>query len=220
MSRIIFNDQASVSTPAAGKTALWNDNSTVGLLKRTDESGNIFTQLDNQNHIRSAGFGTATSAAFASDTYLSGSKCAVGVGSNVVGASYYAMFDMVKTAAGVATPTVIIRWGTAGAIGDSARITFTFGAGTAAADTGTFEVWAVIRTAGASGVLTGVCRCCHALAATGLTATGAAGVGIILAASSAFDMTVANSFIGISFNGGASFSGTNQLQVGEWKGAF
>jgi hypothetical protein len=133
------------------------------------------------------------------------------------GMRYICTFDMVKTGAGSATPTVIIRIGTAGAIGDAAICTFTFAAGTAAADTGTFTVTAHFRTVGSGtvAVLTGTCLCVHALAATGLVSTGASGSGQIQVTSSGFDSTPAGSFIGVSFNGGASFSGTNKLVQAE-----
>lgn len=122
---------------------------------------------------------------------------------------------MVKTAAGIATPILAIRFGTAGTTTDTARLTFTFAAGTAAIDTGIVEVLVHFRTVGATGVATGSARIAHHLAATGLTSTGASGTGIILATSAAFDTTVASSIIGASFNGGTSFAGTNTLVQAE-----
>jgi hypothetical protein len=154
----------------------------------------------------------ANQTGFSSDTYLTGSSIAIPSGRPpTVGTAYHLRFDMTKTAAGTATPTVIVRFGTAGAVGDTARITFTFGAGDATADSGIFEVFAVVRVAGASTTMAGWARCTHHLAATGLTSTGASGTGIIFATASAFDSTVAGSTIGASFNGGASFAGTNTV---------
>jgi hypothetical protein len=40
----------------------------------------------------------------------------------------------------------------------------------------------------------------------------------IAVVSSAFDCTLGNTFIGVSFNGGASFSGTNTVVEAELKG--
>jgi hypothetical protein len=122
---------------------------------------------------------------------------------------------MVKTAAGVATPIVNIRMGTAGTTSDASVLTVTFAAGTAAADTGIFEISITFRTVGSatSAVIQGVSRCTHALAATGLTSTGASGTGIIIGTSSGFNSTT-QSVIGASFNGGTSFSGTcTQVQA-------
>ena len=45
----------------------------------------------------------------------------------------------------------------------------------------------------------------------GLTNTGASGTGIILVTSSGFNSTTQTK-IGLSFNGGTSFVGTNQIQ--------
>lgn len=146
---------------------------------------------------------------FAADAYLAGSSIAINAGVPIVGSVYRLRFDMTKTAAGVAGPVLTLRYGTAGAVGDAAVLTFNFGAGTAAVDTGIFEVWAHFRTVGAAGVLTALARCTHNLAATGITSTGAAGVANLQATSAGFDTTIANSYLGASFNGGAAFAGTN-----------
>ena len=161
---------------------------------------------------------STASAGYAADTYLVGSAVPIPLGGVSSGMRYVCKFDMVKTAAGTATPAVVVRFGTAGTTADAAILTFTFAAGTAAADTGTFEINAHFRLAGAAAVLVGTCECRHALAATGLVSTGASGQGQIAVVSSAFDATPANTFIGVSFNGGASFSGTNTLVEAELKG--
>ena len=154
---------------------------------------------------------------FSADTYLVGSSIELGRPPTAGRATYRLTFDMTKTAAGTATPTIIVRFGTAGTVADTARLTFTFAAGTAAADTGIFEVCATIRTAGATATAAGWAKCTHHLAATGLVSTGASGSGIILATATSFDATVAGSIIGASFNGGASFAGTNTLVQADWQ---
>jgi hypothetical protein len=158
------------------------------------------------------------SGAYAADTYLVGSAIPVPTSAFVIGMRYVCQFDMVKTAAGTAAATVIVRIGTAGSTADAAILTFTWGAGTAAADTGMFYVTAHFRLIGSAGVLVGTCECSHALAATGLISTGASGAGQLSVVSSAFDTSAANTIIGVSFNGGASFSGTNSLVEAELKG--
>lgn len=157
---------------------------------------------------------TANQTGFSSDTYLAGSSLTIPTGKQVaMGFSYHLIFDMVKTAAGTAAAVLNIRFGTAGTTADTARLTFTFTAGDANADTGTFEVWAHFRTVGSgtSAVLVGVAQCRHQLAATGLTTGGTGGSFTIPVTSGGFDSTVASSIIGASFNGGAAFSGTNTL---------
>lgn len=160
-------------------------------------------------------FSTSTvSAGYGSDTYLAGSAIAMPTGGFVAGAQYRCVFDMVKTAAGTAQFTITLRIGTGGGVvGDTSIMTWAFGAGTAAADSGVFTVYAHFRTVGSgtSAVIAGVVGCSHALAATGLTNTGASGFGQISTVSSGFDSTIAGTTIGLSVNGGASFSGTNSI---------
>lgn len=106
-----------------------------------------------------------------------------------------------KTAAGIAAPIFTFRSGTAGAVGDTARVTLTSPfAQTAVIDTGTMLAWAIVRTHGASGVLSCGYQLGHALATTGLGAQPSYGQS---GASSAFD-TTANQIIGLSVNPGAS----------------
>jgi hypothetical protein len=205
LSDILLDVQSPPATPSAGQIILYGCTRTKKIKSR-DDAG-VEAILGGIGSVS-----TANQAGFATDAYLTGSPIAIPNNLLRVGSVYRLVLDMVKTAAGTATPIFIVRVGTAGTTADAARLTFTFAAGTAAVDTGTFELWVHVRTAGASAIITGMCRCLHHLAATGLTTTGAAGNAIILATSAAFDLTVANSIIGVSFNGGASFSGTNTLQ--------
>lgn len=150
---------------------------------------------------------TAAQSGFAADTYITGSSVPLGI--PVVGTTYRCQFDVTKTAAGTATPIVIVRIGTAGTTADTARLTFTFGAGTVAADTAVVEIRATFRSVGAgtSAILQGQAR-----ADTNLTTTGwSNAVKALQVTSAGFDSTVANSIIGLSYNGGASASHTIQL---------
>jgi hypothetical protein len=63
----------------------------------------------------------------------------------------------------------------------------------------------------------GVCECKHNLASTGLTSGGTAGYEAKPVASSGFDSTTSN-IIGVSFNGGGSFVGTNVMSSAELNG--
>ena len=144
---------------------------------------------------------------FAADTYLTGSSINVN-GLLKAGTRYKLVFDVNKTAAGVAAPTIIVRFGTAGTTADAARATLTFLAQTAAADDGTFEVYVTFRTVGATGVIQAIGTLTHRLQITGLANLPSP---TVRATSAAFDTTVANSIIGVSVNGGASASWTVQL---------
>jgi hypothetical protein len=156
-------------------------------------------------------------AGFASDTYLAGSAIALGAGGPVVGTRYKLVFDMVKTAAGTAAFTLNVRLGTLGTTGDASILSLAFAVGTAVIDTGRFELDVVFRTVGSgtSAVVAGLLACDHALAATGLITTGAAGHGQVVAVSSGFNSTTANLIIGASVNGGSSFAGTCTLVASE-----
>ena len=156
---------------------------------------------------------STVSAGYATDTLLAGSSILLPSGVSIASLQYIVEFDMVKTAAGTATPIVNIRYGTTGTVSDASICTMTFGAGTAAADTGKFIVVGTLRSAGAgtSAVMVGSTMVNHALAATGLTTTGASGTGQITTVGGGFNSTVSNSYLSVSFNGGTSFSGTNNF---------
>lgn len=159
---------------------------------------------------------STVSAGFATDTLLAGSSILMPSGISIAGIQYEVVFDMVKTAAGTATPIVNIRYGTAGTVADASICTMTFAAGTAAVDTGKFTVVGTLRSAGSgtSAVLVGSTMVNHALAATGLTTTGASGTGQITTVGGGFNSTPSNSYLSVSFNGGTSFSGTcNYVQA-------
>ena len=151
---------------------------------------------------------------FASDTYLVGSSCAIPAGQLQAKAKYRCRFNVVKTAAGVATPIINVRVGTAGSTADTSRGTLTFSAQTAVVDEGVFEIECVFRTVGSgtSAVLQSLARLAHRLSITGL------GVGVSepeVVTSGGFDSTVAGLIVGLSVNGGASAAWTVQLVSAE-----
>jgi len=152
---------------------------------------------------------TATSGAYATDTYLAGSAITIPTaGAWVAGSFYRCGFDMTKTAAGTATLIITVRMGTLGTTGDAAITTMTWGAGTAVADSGWFEVVCTFRAVGGgtTALLKATGRLNHGLAATGLTTSGASGFSLQGNLSAGFNSTT-QTIIGISVNGGASFSG-------------
>lgn len=153
---------------------------------------------------------TPTASDFAAAVYLAGASIA-NVSLPIAGTRYHCIFSVVKTAAGIATPIIIVRYGTNASNSDATILTFTFGAGTAATDTGIFEIWVTFRTVGSgtSAVMQGVCRLSRLNTTTGLSATNE--VEILLATSSGFDSTPASSKIGVSVNGGTSAAWTIAL---------
>lgn len=153
-------------------------------------------------------------AGFATDTYVTGSSCAVPASSLQAKTIYHCIIQATKTSAGTATPIIILRFGTNGSTGDAALCTVTFTAGTGATDTGTFEVWATFATVG-SGTSAAIIMASQRRHGASVTGFGNLVSEAKAVTSSGFDSTVANSIIGISLNGGASASWTVNLVQAE-----
>lgn len=216
----IRNDDASVSnaitvqhTDGTTVTPLWKGTLLPGELVVLDNEGDwqVYTSAGT---IKSSGNFTiynqsvaAQGAGFATDTYLTGSFCLFPVAPKV-GTRYRLIFDVSKTAAGTATPILTVRVGTAGSTADTARLTFTFAAGTAAASVARFMVEVHFRTVGSgtSAVLVGTATCIN----TGTTGVIGAASGVLQVTSAGFDSTVASLGIGVSVNGGTSAAWTVQ----------
>lgn len=142
---------------------------------------------------------------FSSETYIVGSSLPLaGIGTPVVGQTYHWRFIVSKTAAGTAAPALRVRVGTAGTTSDAQILLFTWGAGTAATDRAEIELDAMFTTVGATAVLRGKVNMTSNLTTTGLSSA----VKALQVTSSAFDATVANLIIGLTWNGGASASHT------------
>ncbi len=141
---------------------------------------------------------------FAADTYVTGSNLLIG-GRIKVGTIIRWNIHATKTAAGIATPIWIVRFGTAGAIADTARCTLTGPAQTGAVDNGFFELEAYFSIYSASAIVRSKVGIMH-------SAASAAGFGecVANATSAAFDATVAGLQVGLSVNGGASAAWTIQ----------
>lgn len=202
----------SIATPGAGVVSAFAD-STSKLLSYKDDTGAIRVPqpgLKNQSV-------TTPGAGFASDTYLVGSSIALGLVSPLLaGSRYHCIFDVTKSAAGTATPIIIVRFGTAGSTADAAILTFTFNLQTAVADNGTFELFITFRTvgAGSAAVLQGQAFLRHNLAVTGLGSVNPTGWQQVIVTSSGFNSAVASSIIGVSVNGGTSAAWTiTQVQA-------
>lgn len=176
----------------------WQAYTSVGVIKA---SGN--SVLYNQS--------TANQTGFAADTYLTGSSIAIPAQRPRIGTRFKVTFDMAKTAAGTATPIVILRYGNNGTTADTALCTFTFSAGTAATDNGMFIVEGMYRSVGSgtAAVIQGSCSL-TSQPTTGLSSL----IKNVVATSAGHDSTT-STFLGVSFNGGASFSGTNTRVMAE-----
>lgn len=148
-------------------------------------------------------------AGFATDTYLTGSNVLLPTSRPKVGTIYRCRFHVTKTIGGTATPIITLRYGTAATTSDTSLGTFTFGAGTAAIDTGWFEVNVLFRSIGSG---TSAVVACIADLTNNLTTTGLSNaVKAVQMISSGFDSTTANTYLGISVNAGASAAWTVQL---------
>lgn len=149
-------------------------------------------------------------AGFATDTYLTGSNLLIPAGRLQAKSKYRCKFNVTKTAAGLATPIINLRFGTAGTTADTSRGTLTFSAQTAVVDEGLYEIEAVFRTVGSgtAAVLQSVGFLVHRLSITGLSVNVSESK---IATSAGFDCTVASSQIGLSVNGGASAAWTVNL---------
>lgn len=136
----------------------------------------------------------------ATRTYLTGSQLAIPDGGLKVGAKIRFRFNMAKTAAGVAASTFDICFGTAGTTADTARVSFSKPAGTAAADEGFVTVEATVRSVSATGVVVGEFVLVHNLAATGHAVIPCV---VVYTASAAFDNTLPT-FVGLCITTGAA----------------
>ena len=138
---------------------------------------------------------------FAADTYLAGSVIAIPSGRLKPGTRYALVFDVAKTAAGVAAPILTLRFGATGSIADAALGAMTFPVQTAVADDGRFTLEVTFRSVGVGAVVQAVAALTHGLAATGLANVPGA---VRRVTSAAFDATAANAVIGVSLNAGAA----------------
>lgn len=188
-----------------GVLTLNRHNTTTGALIETalTISTTGLVSIGEQNRNYSA---AAMAEGFAADTYVTGSAIRIPVDGMIAGQVYRWRLAVVKTAAGTAAAVYTIRVGTAGAIGDTARLTLTASvAQTAAVSGGIITVFCVVNgvAAATTGILAG---------GVGVAASVGLGSGVG-AVSAAFDNTALGSasapnYVGLSINGGASAAWT------------
>jgi len=197
MADAVLDVQSASATPAAGQVVIFPE---TGGKKVTykDDAGKTYTL--GIAGIRN-GSVASQGAGFAADTYVTGSNITIPASLTAqVLTRYRCKISLSKTAAGVATPTAIVRIGTLGTTADAAVITFTGAAQTAAADVGFIEILVTIRTVGAAATSQGTFSLNHNAA----NAVGLGGTNVIEAAGSAFNSATASLIIGVSLNYGAS----------------
>jgi len=196
----------SILTPASGVSATFVD--TDKRLKTKTDAGYILNASTFNNFST-----TAQTPAAATRTYLTGSALSVPAGKLQIGTLFRWTFNMTKTAAGSAASTIDIAFGTAGTTADTARVSFTKPAGTAAADEAFCTITAIVRgPLSASGVVVGTFQMTHNLSATGHAVIPCVVVNNV---SAAFDVTVANLIVGVCLTSGASDAITIQQVTAE-----
>lgn len=193
MADILIDNQAAPSTPASSKSVLWVDSTTKKFVQTADD-GRRYGTLSRNWSTASQGAG------FAADTYVTNSGLLIPSYGMEVGQMYRWWITLSKTAAGTAAPIIIIRIGSNQSTADTARLTLTGQAATAALSGGILVVTASVRTVSASGVLVGSFGFISGILGLG---------GGIDGVSATFDnTTLAGQYVGISYNAGASASVT------------
>lgn len=205
MAELLVDTQGPPATPSAGTLFLFPHSSSKQWSSK-DDAGKVLTIPGIKN------VSVADQVVGAADTYLVGSALAVPSHGLQAGTILKWRIACAKTAAGTATPVWIVRVGVNGTTADTARLTFTGPAQTAAIDAAWIEITVVVRTVSATGVITGLLSLAHNLAATGFANIGSP---TLVVTSSAFDTTVANLFFGVSVNPGASGSWTHTIVKAE-----
>ena len=204
MADILLDVESNPSTPAAGKAVLYF-NTTTKALTSVNDAGlrRSYGVLNNSV--------TSQSPTAAARTYITGSAITFPAGTMQVGTMLRWTFNLTKTAAGTATSTFDIAFGTAGTTADTARVSFTKPAGTAVADEGLVQIICIIRTIGAAGVAVGQFHMTHNLAATGHAVIPCVDVNTV---SAGFDMTAVTT-AGVCVTSGASDAITVEAVIAE-----
>lgn len=159
---------------------------------------------------------TADQTISAATAYVTNSNLAIPVGKLRVGTVLRWRLAVTKTAAGTtAGCAIIVKLGTLGTTGDTSVLTFTFGTPTGAADTAYFDVEVVVRgPLSSSGVLAGIARMVHNLAATGFSTLPSEAIAVV---SSSFDVTTASLIAGLVITTTTASAWTVKLVTAEAK---
>jgi hypothetical protein len=167
----------------------------------TVATSGAYADLSGRPTVIKANANTSPVTANAADTYLTGSNLTIG-GFIKAGTVIEWTFVMTKTNAGVAAPVYSVRFGTNGSTSDTARLTFTGPAQTAATDTGVHRIRVIIRSVSSTGTVNGLCTMEHHNTTTGLQ--NVAQIRVFQSTSAAFDNSGSSLQVGVSCNPGAS----------------
>jgi len=202
---ILLDRQSVPVAPAAGQA--------VGFFDSTSKEWHVKDDAGFSRG-RIANFSTTSQAPAATTrTYLTGSALSIPTGKLQIGTCFRWTMSVTKTGAGTAASTYDICVGTAGTTADTARVSFTKPAGTAAADEGTITITCICRgPLSGSGIFVGQFTMTHNLSATGHATIPCVAVNTV---SAAFDVTVANLIVGVCVTSGASDALTFQLVQSE-----
>lgn len=185
---------SSITTPASGVGSVFFD-TTNKLLKTRNDAGFVSGRIVNFSS-------TNQTPAAATRTYITGSALAVPTEKLQIGTLFRWRIAVTKDANGTAASTYDICFGTAGTTADTARVSFTKPAGTAAADEGFIDIYATVRgPLSASGVVTGEFIMLHNGNTAGHMTIPMA---VVQASSAGFDVTVANLIVGVCVTSGAA----------------
>jgi hypothetical protein len=198
MARARFAEQSVPATPSSGYGVLWPDSTSPRWFTK-DDAGRAWGRSHNAAT-------AAQGAGFSSDTYVTDSDILIPSFGFQAKTTFAWRISASKTAAGVATPIYYVRIGTNRTTADTARLTLTGPAQTAAVDTGILTLVVTVRSVGASGVIQGTANWSHDAAATGFANNDA---GTVEGTSAGFDNSaLGGSYIGLSINGGTSAAWT------------
>jgi hypothetical protein len=147
--------------------------------------------------------------------YITNSNIAVPTAKLRIGTWFRYRLWINKTAAGTVALILLVKLGTLGTTGDTTLFTLTLGVGTAAVDSGWFDLWIVCRgPLSAAGIFQLEGAFDHSLATTGLNNVQRQ---LFELTSAAFDVTTAGLILGLAITTGASYALTSKMSLGEAK---
>lgn len=197
MADLILDTETTPATPSSGTMALYPETTTLQYVSK-DTTGRMQTLGDINNQ------STTPQAYTTAEIYVTGSALTVPAHLLQVGARFTWRVVASKTA-GTGSIVWKLYKGTLGSLSDTAIATLTQASTpTSATDTAVFQIEAVLRNTGASGVMLFSLYMTHVLAITGFSQLGA---NVQQTAASSFDTTATSLIIGISFTHGTAGSG-------------
>lgn len=209
MSFLVLSEQsAKPSAPSSGKCKVYLTNDADPLLVVMDDAGKI----NSLGGLR-CNNNTTDVTANAANTYLTGSSIPLATTGMRAGTRFRWRFCITKTNAGIATPIFTVVFGTNGSTADTARLTFTFVAQTAAVDTGYVEIEVIVKIYSTIATIHGIAALGHNGTTTGLANQAQEQIQQVL--SGTFDATIANSIIGVCCNPGTAGVWTFQQVIAE-----